>query len=320
MSVSEQIEWLSQRLREAGRRLRAREVLRWVGIPTATFYRHQTVDRARKGRRRGPDPAPVDDLLRQRIVETARKHHVLGYKKVHWILRREGVVVGRRVVYRVMREEGLLKMRKPRRVAREAARLRLRELQPTKPNQLWQMDVTYIHVPRYGFWYQIDVMDYFSRYLLAQRFTWSYSAAEGLRAIRQAVAEAERLHGTLREPVFLLTDNGSTFIAKRFGKGLKELLTEEGADQLQHVRIGYRMPEHLGLLERFHGSLKAEAVWPNWFSDPVEARRVLLNYGEYYNYERPHWAHGLKTPAEAYLDRGFHDVQALRSPVLESVA
>ena len=54
-----------------------------------------------------------------------------------------------------------------------------------------------------------------------------------------------------------------TFIAKRFGKSLKELLPTEGPDQLQHLQIGYCMAEYLGLLERFHGKLKAEAVGAN---------------------------------------------------------
>ena len=84
--------------------------------------------------------------------------------------------------------------------------------------------------------------------------------------------------------------------------------------------MGYRLPEHLGLLERFHGTLKAEAVWPNWFFDPLDARRTLTAYGEFYNYDRPHWALGLKAPAEIYANATWHDVQTLRSPVLEAVA
>lgn len=320
MTLAEQVRWLTERLRGTGSRLRLREVLRWSGVAAASFYRLRAGVAAGPRRAPGPAAAAIDEALRERIVETARRHAILGYKKVHAVLQREGVCVSRKLAYRVMREEGLLHPKRLRIRAREAARARLRELQPTAPNQLWQMDVTYIHIPRHGFWYQVDVIDYFSRYLLAQRFTWSYSAAEGVRAIQQAVAEAERLHGVLGKPVFLLTDNGTTFTAQRFQRGLSELITETGADLLRHVRIGFRMPEHLGLLERFHGSLKAEAVWPNWFSDPLEARRTLSNYGEYYNYDRPHWALKLRTPAEAYLGQSWRDVQTFRAPVLEAVA
>lgn len=47
---------------------------------------------------------------------------------------------------------------------------------------------------------------------------------------------------------FLVTDNGSNFIAKRFMR-----LTR---DRYQEVRIAHRRPTQLGLLERFHRALK----------------------------------------------------------------
>jgi putative transposase len=292
------------------------ELLKYLELSAATYYRALKQHPEAPPRKRGPAPREVSLELRRIIIEAAHRHPVLGYKKLHFVLVRDGVEVSRKVVYRVLKEEKLLKRRHSRKGLREVARARLRELTPDKPNGLWQMDVTYIHIPRYGFWYQIDVIDYFSRYLLAQRFTASYSAAEGLDAIREAVAEAERLHGHLQEPVFLVTDNGSTFIARRFAWGLKELLTSEGADLLQHVRIGYRMPEHMGLLERFHGTLKAEVVWASWFDDPVEAANLLRRYGSYYNYERPHWALSLKTPAEVYLGVSWKEAREFKKPVL----
>ena len=54
---------------------------------------------------------------------------------------------------------------------------KLYELLPKGPNELWQMDVTYIHIPGYGWWYAVTVIDYYSRYLLACYLTDSYSAA-----------------------------------------------------------------------------------------------------------------------------------------------
>ncbi len=42
---------------------------------------------------------------------------------------------------------------------------RLFELLPQQPNDLWQMDVTYIHIPGHGWWYAVTVIDYYSRYL-----------------------------------------------------------------------------------------------------------------------------------------------------------
>jgi len=103
--------------------------------------------------------------------------------------------------------------------------------------------VTYIHIPGYGWWYAVTVIDYYSRYILACHLTHSYSVAEVSYGLKLAREEAERLHGPLAKRPFLVTDNGSSFIAKRFVKFVR--------DQYSHVRIQYRTPTQLGLLNGF---------------------------------------------------------------------
>ena len=61
---------------------------------------------------------------------------------------------------------------------------RLFELLPQKPNDLWQMDVTYIHIPGHGWWYVVTVIDYYSRYLLVCHLTFSYSATQVMYALK----------------------------------------------------------------------------------------------------------------------------------------
>ena len=53
------------------------------------------------------------------------------------------------------------------------------------------MDVTHVHIGGYGWWHAITVIDYYSRYLLACRLTWSYCAIEAIAASEEARAEAE---------------------------------------------------------------------------------------------------------------------------------
>lgn len=180
-----------------------------------------------------------------------------------------------------MKAEGLLQ--KPR--VREAAiyqAARLFELLPQAPNELWQSDVTYIHIPGYGWWYAVTVIDYYSRYLLACHFTPSYSARDVAFALDAARAEAERLHGPLEQMPFLVTDNGPSFLARAFRRHI------EG--QYAHVRIQYRTPTQLGLLERFHQTLKTEEVYWKLYASPREARESLEVFRRRYNEIRPHWA------------------------------
>jgi transposase InsO family protein len=205
-----------------------------------------------------------------------------GYKRIAVMCRREEHKVSNRQVYWVMQDNGLLQQRKKSRDAELHQTSKLYELLPTGPNGLWQMDVTYIHVPGHGWWYAVTVIDYYSRYLLAARFTWSYSAPEVIEALKDARAEAERLHGPLKQEPFLVTDNGTSFIAKRFAKFVRE--------GYSHVRIQYRTPTQLGLLERFHETLKNEEVYWRIYDSPQHARECLAEFRERYNERRPHWA------------------------------
>ena len=144
------------------------------------------------------------------------------------------------------------------------------------------------------------MIDDYSRYLPALHFTHGYSAMEVSKGLRLATDEAERLHGPLRSPVFLVTDNGPSFIAQRFRDTLDGLqIAATGVSAFSQVRIGYRMPSQLGLLERFHGTLKQEEVYWNSYDDPRDARQKLELFMERYNQARPHWALVAAEPATA---------------------
>jgi transposase InsO family protein len=204
-----------------------------------------------------------------------------GYKKIAVICRRAGHKVKNRHAYRVMDEHGLLHRRRPY-AAELYQAARLYELLPKSPNELWQMDVTYVHIPGYGWWYAITVIDYYSRYLPACHLTSSYCALEASAVLDTARREAERICGPLEKTPFLVTDNGPSFIAKSFCKHIK--------DSYSHVRIRYRTPTQLGLLERFHRTLKEEEVYWRLYDNPHHGRICLEEFRVRYNTIRPHWA------------------------------
>lgn len=117
---------------------------------------------------------------------------------------------------------------------------------------------------------------------MALRLTSSYCALEAIEALKEARAEAKRIHGPLSKTPFLVTDNGSSFVARRFGAFIQE--------RYAHVRIQYRTPTQLGLLERFHQTLKEEEVYWRLYDNPAHARECLAQFRERYNTNRPHWA------------------------------
>ena len=66
-------------------------------------------------------------------------------------------------------------------------------------------------------------------------------------------------------------------------------------------------------IERLWRSLKYEAVYLRELADGFEARRVIGEWIDFYNTERPHSALGGKTPAEAY--RGAPPVDMMDKPL-----
>jgi len=277
--------------------VRITDILDALGIAHSSWYRKFIPASERKC------PCPVRKSIPPEIerivIYYAKLYPWYGYKKIAVICRRAGHKVKNRQAWRVMDEHNLLHKQRNSIVEMYQAS-KLYELLPKAPNELWQMDVTYVHIPGYGWWYAVTVIDYYSRYLLACYLTDSYSAANANFAIDLARAEAENIHGPLEKMPFLVTDNGPTFIAKKFYRHIKDLYS--------HVRIQYRTPTQLGLLERFHRTLKQEEVYWRLYDNPYHAEQCLKEFHLRYNTIRPHWAlipqvgGDPMTPCDVYVD------------------
>lgn len=256
---------------------RLNRVLQALGIARSVWYARNKGEPKKPGRK----PRAVPEELAKRVRELAYEFPWWGYKRIAVVARRRGVGVSNKQVYKVMKAAGLLQKRRVR-AAELYQAARLFELLPRAPNELWQADVTYIHIPGHGWWYAVTVIDYYSRYLLACHFTPSYRAVDVNAALDAARAEAERLHGPLTTMPFLVTDNGPSFLARAFRSHID--------GDYAHVRIQYRTPTQLGLLERFHQTLKTEEVYWKLYASPGEARASLEVFRRRYNDVRPHWA------------------------------
>lgn len=277
--------------RKSGLRLKA--VVAALGWAHSSFFRRPVASK----RRPGPSPKPLDPELAEITQGFAKLYPWWGYKKLAVVMRRAGVSVSNRFVYRALKAAGLLQRPKPRAAALHQA-AKLFELLPQKVNDLWQADVTYIHIPGFGWWYAVTVIDYLSRYLLAVHFVENNNAAALIAAVDKARAEAEKIHGPLEKPPILVTDNGSNFISRKFRQHIHGLVSQ--------VRTQYRTPEQLGLLERFHETLKKEEVYWHLYASPTDGREKLEIFRERYNEIRPHWAlqpvtgGDVVTPADVY--------------------
>ena len=145
-----------------------------------------------------------------------------------------------------------------------------------RANHVWCADITYIPVRR-GFLYLVAIMDWASRHVLAWRLSNTLDAGFCTDALDEALAR----HGT---PDIFNTDQGAAS---------SPAAPSPGACGRAGIRISMdgrgRCLDNI-FIERLWRSLKYEAVYRRELADGVEARRVIGEWIDCYNTERPHSA------------------------------
>jgi putative transposase len=85
-----------------------------------------------------PKVQPENEQLQSRMVELASERRRFGYRRIHALLRREGIDVNHKRIFRLYQAAGLAVKRRRKRcgVAVEREPLTL----PSRPNEVWSMD------------------------------------------------------------------------------------------------------------------------------------------------------------------------------------
>ena len=234
--------------------------------------------------------SPENLALMRRIDELFMKYPFYGSRQMARQLRREGVRVGRHRVRRLMRLMGLAAIyQAPRTSAPHPAHriypYLLKGMAIDRPNQVWCADITYIPVQR-GFLYLVAIMDWATRHVLS----WRLSNTMDARFCVEALNEALSRYG---KPEIFNTDQGSQFTSADFTNVLK------GAGVAISMDGRGRCMDNI-FIERLWRSLKYEAVYLHELTDGFKAERVISEWIDFYNTERPHSALAGRTPAEAY--------------------
>ncbi len=163
------------------------------------------------------------------------------------------------------------------------------------PNQLWQSDASYYFVVGWGWYYSIEVLDDFSRFVLASDLKPDMTADSISDVVEQAVAFTGMRQVPVEDRTKLLSDHGSGYLARAFEEYLRMLA-------IRHIYCAPHHPQTNGKIERFHETLKARMNLLIYTS-PDELRCSMQNFIEYYNHRRYHEALGNVTPADVYYGR-----------------
>lgn len=252
-----------------------------LSLPRSSYYRWL-------GSVRGES---VENLeLMKLIDEEYTRRPFYGSRKMRDYLRRQGHKVNRKRVQRLMRVMGLRSVAPAPNTSRPNKEHKvypylLRNIEVTRPNQVWATDITYIRL-RGGFVYLVAIMDWYSRKVLS----WELSSSMESSFCVSALERALRLYPA---PEIFNSDQGSQFSSDAFTGVLKQ----------HDVKISMdgkgRCMDNI-FVERLWRSVKYEETYLKDYETADELRKSLAKYFHFYNRERPHQTFGEATPMEVY--------------------
>ena len=231
------------------------------------------------------------ELMRQ-IDKSFTQHPFFGSRQIAAYLPRKGYHAGRHRVRRLMKVMGLEAIYKRHNTSKKHPKNRiypylLRNMQITRPNQVWCADISYIPVKR-GFLYLVAIMDWATRKVLSWRLSNTMDASFCKEALDVAITK----YGP---PEIMNTDQGSQFT----GSAWITTLTEAGV-KISMDRRG-RYLDNI-FIERLWRSLKQEDVYLHELTDGFVAERVIREWITFYKNDSPHTALDKRTLDEAYFD------------------
>jgi len=251
-----------------------------IGLPRSSYYRPGNA---------GLESSDNLELMRL-IDEEYTRHPFYGSRKLRDYLIRHGYLVNRKRVRRLMQVMGLVSVAPKPNTSRPVPKHKvypylLRRLDISRPNQVWCSDITYIRLAG-GFVFLTVVMDWYSRYVLS----WEVSVTMEEHFCVSVLESALRRY---KQPAIFNTDQGSQYTGKAFTGVLKAQGIEISMDGKGRAMDNI-------MVERLWRSVKYEDVYIKDYAKVDELVKGLKVYFEFYNHERPHQSHGIRTPAEVY--------------------
>ena len=235
--------------------------------------------------------------LRVRLRDLAASRVHYGYVRLWVLLRREGWVVNKKLVYRLYCEEGLgIRRRKPRR--RKSVQVREARVPVQHANEIWSMDFMSDQLVGGQRFRLLTLVDNHSRESLAIEVGQRLTGDHVVRVLEQVAAERGK-------PRSIRVDNGPEFISRSL-----DLWAYFNGVKLDFSRPG--KPTDNAVIESFNGRLRDECLNQHWFLSLDEAKRLTEAWREDYNRVRPHASLGQRTPFEfARLVDGHAHLPAL---------
>ena len=240
---------------------------------------------ARTTVRRVLDETGENAALKVRIIDLAHARRRFGCRRIHDLLRREGVAANHKRIYRLY-SEAALSVRKRRRrklvmVDRQALSV------PARPNEVWSIDFVMDALANGRRIKCLTVVDDFTRECLDIAVDFG-SGGASVAAVLDRIGQFRGLPKAIR------TDQGPEFTSWALDRW-----AYSRAVDLKLIAAG--KPTQNAYIESFNGKFRDECLNNHYFSNLAHARAVIAAWRRDYNEARPHSSIGRIPPAEFAL-------------------
>ena len=276
------------------------QLLRWIQLSSRKFRDWRSrYGKANEHNHLVPRDHWLERWEKEAIVKFFHEYPLEGYRRLCFMmLDRDIVAVSPASVYRVLKAEGLLANRwnKPSRKGTGF-------VQPLAPHDHWHIDFSYVNVGG-TFYYLCSILDGCSRSIVHWEIREAMKEADAELVLQRAREKFPQARPQI------ISDNGPQFVAKDFKEFLRLW-------QTSHVLTSPHYPQSNGKLERYHRTLKEQAIRPKTPLTLEDARRVVGEFVEHYNTVRLHSALGYVTPKDR-LEGRHTEIYATRDRKLEA--
>ena len=253
-----------------------------------------------------------DDTLVPHIERVWQANmRVYGADKVWKQMNREGVVIARCTVERLMKRLGLQGVRRGKVVRTTLSDMKApcpldrvnRQFKAERPNQLWVSDFTYVSTWQ-GWLYVAFVIDVYARRIVGWRVSTSMHTEFVLDALEQALyARQPERDGALIHH----SDRGSQYVSIRYSERLSEAGIEPS--------VGSKGDSYdNALAETINGLYKAEVIHRRSWPTRESVELATLEWVSWFNHHRLLGPIGYIPPAEA--EANYHRQLASQSSMV----
>jgi putative transposase len=240
--------------------------------------------------------AIIWQFVKPGILALRRSMPRLGTRKLYYLLGEKAINIGRDRLFDLLREEGMLVATRKKYVRttdstqwrRQHPNL-VKDMELTRPEQLWVADITYLDTKAEGNLYLHLITDAYSKQIMGYELCDNMTAISTHKALLMALNKRQ-----YRDmPLIHHSDRGLQYCSALYTECL----------MANHIAISMTQngdPYENAVAERVNGILKDEFGLGDQLNDIQEAKKQVAQSIHIYNHQRPHLSCNMLTPIQMH--------------------